>query len=103
MKNGFATLNDFIWGGMENQTLTSLAPAIGERIGVARIRHQWFGDMITCGTCKDIWPNEGFATYLNYLVGIYRGYTAYKNDINNDATAYISQNPGWAMYNAPSR
>ncbi|MBM4166046.1 MAG: M1 family metallopeptidase [Ignavibacteria bacterium] len=26
-------------------------------------------------------------------------YSAYKNDINNDANGYLQPNPGWAMYN----
>ena len=101
-KNGFATLNnDFIWGGMENQTLTSLCPGCwGENLMSHEFAHQWFGDMITCGTWADIWLNEGFATYLESIWLEYTGgYNAYKNDINNNATAYISQNPGWAMYN----
>ncbi|MFZ1321327.1 MAG: M1 family aminopeptidase [Ignavibacteria bacterium] len=101
-KNGFATLNSqFTWGGMENQTLTSLCQNCwNENIISHELAHQWFGDMITCGTWADIWLNEGFATYLEAIwyenTG---GYSAYKNDIVNDANSYLSGNPGWAMYN----
>ena len=31
------------------------------------LAHQWFGDKITCGSWRDIWLNEGFATYLSYF------------------------------------
>ncbi|MBM3435236.1 MAG: M1 family metallopeptidase, partial [Bacteroidetes bacterium] len=65
-KNGFATLNDeFYWGGMENQTLTSLCPGCwDEGLLAHEFAHQWFGDMITCGTWADIFLNEGFATWI---------------------------------------
>ena len=102
-KNGFATLNSqFPWGGMENQTLTSLCPNCwSENLVSHEYAHQWFGDMITCGTWADIWLNEGFATYCEALWYEYTGgYTAYKNDINSDASSYLSGNPGWPMYNA---
>jgi len=99
-KNGFATLNsDFSWGGMENQTLTSLCPNCwSESLIAHEYAHQWFGDMITCATWADIWLNEGFATWTEaFWYESYAGYAAYKSDIDDDATYYLANNPGWAI------
>lgn len=101
-KNGFASLNsDFTWGGMENQTLTSICPNCwSEGLISHEFAHQWFGDMITCGTWADLWLNEGFATYCEALWLEYtNGYSLYKTDIDNDASGYIGSNPGWPIYN----
>ena len=101
-KNGFSTLNsDFGWGGMENQTLTSLCPNCWEENLVSHeFAHQWFGDMITCGTWADIWLNEGFATYCEALWSEHTGgSSSYKSAINADASYYLSANPGWPIYN----
>jgi aminopeptidase N len=102
-KNGFTTApaSGFTWGGMENQTLTTLcAGCWQENLVSHEYAHQWYGDMITCGTWADIWLNEGFATYSEALwyekTG---GYASYKSDINSDASSYLSGNPGWPMYN----
>jgi aminopeptidase N len=101
-KNGFASVVGY-GGGMENQTLTtidgsgwsSVTALISHEYG-----HQWFGDMITCGTWADIWLNEGFATYLEALYFEHiSGYSAYKNSIVGDASYYLSGNPGWPIYN----
>jgi hypothetical protein len=35
------------------------------------LAHQWFGDNVTCATWNDIWMNEGFATYSQYLMQEY--------------------------------
>ncbi|HET6272371.1 MAG TPA: M1 family aminopeptidase [Bacteroidota bacterium] len=100
-KNGFATLNSqFTWGGMENQTLTSLCPNCwNENLVSHEYAHQWFGDMITCGTWADIWLNEGFATYCEALWYEYTGgYASYKSSINSDASSYLSGNNGRSIY-----
>jgi hypothetical protein len=62
-----------ISGGMENQTLTFIGPnfVTGYKtfnwLYAHELAHQWFGDMVTLTDWKEIWLNEGFATYFDAL------------------------------------
>jgi aminopeptidase N len=77
-------VNDFVEGGMENTSATTLTDStlftnatenIRDSVGLIahEMAHQWFGDLVTCKDWSHIWLNEGFATYYETL------YNGHKN------------------------
>lgn len=64
---------------LENQTRPVYAKEFftdqvsGDAVVVHEIAHQWYGDSVSVRTWADIWLNEGFATYAEWLWSEHEG------------------------------
>jgi aminopeptidase N len=97
------TVWDFLFGGMENTTATTMnrrllySPSAmpnytGHDLVAHEFAHQWWGDMVTCKTWEHIWLNEGFATYFTTLWdGYVAGVDEYETQIFDMMQTYRSE------------
>lgn len=94
-KYGHAQWN--VGGGMEHTTV-SFVNSFGRELISHELAHQWFGDKITCGSWKDIWLNEGFATYLSGLVVEHQDGNNSFRSWKESKIENITSQPGGSVY-----
>ncbi|HLV64613.1 MAG TPA: M1 family aminopeptidase [Polyangiaceae bacterium] len=99
-------VHDFIFGGMENTTATTLyehvlldkraaIDATSNGLVAHELAHQWFGDFVTCRDWSHAWLNEGFATYFEHLEAEDRlGREEYDYGIQGDLDSYLGEAGG---------
>lgn len=86
-------------GGMEHQTMTTLGFFEFE-LDAHELGHQWWGDNVTCAAWKDIFINEGWASYSEYLCDQYLpsisgvSATSKMSDVHNN----VMSQPGGSSY-----
>ncbi len=67
----YGNLTAAFGGGMEHQTLTTIGDFFGdpwmEWLNVHELGHAWWGDFVTCDDWRELWLNESFATYAEFV------------------------------------
>lgn len=84
-------------GGMEHQTMTTIGN-FSFSLVAHELGHMWFGNNVTCSNWSDIWINEGFATYTDYLATEMIAGGIYPQKWKSNAHKFIMSETGGSVY-----
>jgi aminopeptidase N len=87
---------------LENQTRPVYSPiffflGLGETVVVHELAHQWYGDSVGLARWQDIWLNEGFATYAEWLWSEHVGVDSPQQRFDDAYAAIAAHDPFWAL------
>ena len=83
-------------GGMEHQTMTTQG-FFEKSLTAHELGHQWWGNNVTCASWADIWVNEGFASYSDFLM-IENLYPTEKTQYMLDVHSNVMSQPDGSVY-----
>jgi aminopeptidase N len=72
-------------------------PVNGDSVVVHELAHQWYGDDVGVERWKDIWLNEGFATYAEWLWSEHEGQATVEERFQAAYDAYPADDPFWSI------
>ncbi|MFI6349060.1 M1 family metallopeptidase [Streptomyces sp. NPDC050560] len=87
---------------LETQTRPMYSPSIfknGENISVVahELAHQWYGDSVSVHGWKDIWVNEGFAAYTEWLWSEQHGGPSARESADETYAAHPADDAFWTV------
>ena len=96
-------VRDFVFGGMENTSATTMTETIlldkkatrdytSDPLISHELAHMWFGDLLTCRDWSHGWLNESFATYMEMLWDErFLGVDEYRRGAIENTDAYLEE------------
>ena len=87
---------------LETQTRPVFTFAVDDSTLVHELAHQWFGDSVSLATWPEMWLNEGFATYVEWLWSERDGGPSPQQIADQTYASIPADDPFWSIAPGPA-
>jgi aminopeptidase N len=82
---------------LETQTRPTYPLSVTTTLMVHELAHQWFGDSVSVHHWRDVWLNEGFATFMEALWDEDHGGPTTRRWLHETYAAYVADGAFWQL------